>query len=146
MNRAGAVLFAVALAVPLSSAAEDMPPNLSGIWNFEAQVQSICSFTGQARLIPNDDPATYRCELTARQDCPAADVLYTVEQSCSASVEEGVLTVESSIESFLEGEPTSNYLPDNFQLVVKDEATLDGFLLGTGAYPAIWRRADGAIS
>jgi hypothetical protein len=121
-------------------------PNIAGIWMFEAEVHPVCSFSGQARLMPGDDPDRYDCELTARQDCPSADVLYTVEQSCSASVDGDQLTVFSTIVNFLEGEPTDSYLPDHFQLVIKDASSMDGVLLGSGAYPAIWRRAEGAIS
>ncbi|MGB3625413.1 MAG: hypothetical protein WA989_06290 [Henriciella sp.] len=135
------------LALPVAAqTSAPLPPNLSGLWTFEADVQQICSFTGQARLIPRDDPSSYGCELTARQDCPAVDVTYTVEQTCTADVEDGVLTVRSTIVNFLEGSPTGNYLPDNFQLRIEDASTLNGVLLGTGAYPAIWRRAEGAIS
>lgn len=148
MIRTLSLLPALALlALPASAqASEPLPPNLSGLWNFEAHVQPICTFTGQARLIPQDDPASFDCELTARQDCPAVDVTYTVEQTCTATIEDGVLSVRSTIVNFLEGEPTQSYLPDHFELRIEDESTLDGVLLGSGAYPAIWRRAEGAIS
>ncbi|MEQ9317221.1 MAG: hypothetical protein RLN72_15315 [Henriciella sp.] len=139
-------IMAAGSAPALAQSATPLPPNLAGLWNFEAEVQPICSFTGQARLIPQADPASFGCELTARQDCPAADVTFTVEQTCTARIEDGELTVRSTIVNFLEGAPTAFYLPDNFQLEIKDESTLDGVLLGSGAYPAIWRRAEGAIS
>ena len=75
-----------------------------------------------------------------------ADVRYVVEQSCRVDVNNDIATVTSSVRTFLEGEPTENYLPDNFQLVIRDRAHLEGILLGSGAYPAEWRRAEGAIS
>lgn len=127
-------------------AQSSLPPNLAGLWAFEAKLPNICSFNGQARLIPTSDPAFFECELTAEQDCPGADVRFVVEQSCTVDIEDGVATVHSTIERFLAGEPTRSYLPDNFQLDIRSESHLEGVLIGSGAYPAEWRRAEGAIS
>ncbi|MEM5516854.1 hypothetical protein WNY37_07820 [Henriciella sp. AS95] len=148
MKRSAATLAAILCLTVGPAHADDLDatPNIAGLWTFEAEVHPICSFSGQARLMPGDTPDTYGCELTARQDCPSVDVLYTVEQSCTATVEDDVLSVQSTIVNFLEGEPSEAYLPDHFQLVIKDASTMDGILIGSGAYPAIWRRAEGAIS
>lgn len=146
--RALPAIFMAALIGPAPALAQpgDLPPNIAGLWTFEAQVHDICTFDGQARLIPTPDPAHFACELTAQQDCPAANVRYVVEQSCEVEIDNGVATVNSTILTFLEGEPSRSYLPDNFQLVIEDESTLSGVLIGSGAYPAEWRRAEGAIS
>ena len=41
-----------ALVMPTAGAQSVLPPNLAGLWSFEADVQSFCTFNGQARLIP----------------------------------------------------------------------------------------------
>lgn len=124
----------------------DAPPNLAGLWSFEADLNTVCTFTGQARLIPTRDPLRFDCEMTAEQVCRSVDVHYVVEQSCEVEIADDTVTVFSTVQSFLRGEPTANYLPDNFQLLIRDESSLDGYLIGTGGYPARWRRAEGAIS
>ncbi|RIJ13933.1 hypothetical protein D1227_11075 [Henriciella mobilis] len=144
---AASLLMLTGLASPATAQSSvPLPPNLAGLWSFEADLEAICKFNGHARLMPTSDPARFDCELTAEQDCPAADVHYIVQQSCSVDIVDGVATVRSTIETFLVGEPTTGYLPDNFQLVIHDESHLEGVLLGSGAYPAEWRRAEGAIS
>ncbi len=140
------LIAALASPGPVLAQSSELPPNIAGLWIFEAQVHEVCTFDGQARVIPTADPAHFACELTAQQDCPIADVRYVVEQSCEVDIDDGVATVISTIQTFLEGEPSENYLPDNFQLVIEDESTLSGVLIGSGAYPAEWRRAEGAIS
>ena len=135
--------------VPASAAAQTsvLPPNIAGLWVFEADLPELCSFDGQARLTPTSDPAVFGCELTARQDCPAAGVTYVVEQSCRASIEDNTtVIIQSEIRTFLEGEPTPAYTPDDFELRIQDGSTLIGLLHGHGRFPALWRRADGAIS
>ena len=147
MIRAAALLSLACLSISSAHGQSSTPtPNIAGLWTFEADVTSACSFNGQARLMPGDDAEVYDCELTARQDCPSFGVRYTVEQSCSASVDDGELTIFSTIVNFLEGEPSANYLPDHFRLTIKDSSSMEGVLIGSGAYPAIWRRAEGAIS
>ena len=152
MIRARAALLTGALALvagPSALGQEDTPPAdpvLTGTWVFEADLNEACTFDGQARLMPTETKGEYGCELTARQDCPAIDVTYVVEQSCRASVEEGVLTVRSEIRNFLQGEPSAFYTPDNFQLRIESESRMDGVLVGADIYPAVWQRADGAIS
>lgn len=144
---AASLLAWAGLALPATGQSRTpLPPNLAGLWSFEADLETICTFNGHARLMPTGDPAKFDCELTAEQDCPAVDVHYIVQQSCSVDITDGVATVRSTIENFLVGEPTTGYLPDNFQLVIHDESHLEGVLLGSGAYPAEWRRAEGAIS
>ena len=147
MMRAAHIVLAAAslFGVPVADA-EAPTPNLSGLWTFEAELGPVCRFTGQARLTPAETPGEYGCELTARQDCPSVDVLYVVEQSCTFTVEDDIATVQSSILGFLQGQPTENYLPDNFKLVVEDRAHLKGVLIGSNTFPAEWRRAEGAIS
>ncbi|RIJ25936.1 hypothetical protein D1224_02125 [Henriciella barbarensis] len=148
--RAALLTGAVALgAGPSALGQEDTPatePVLAGTWVFEADLNKACTFDGPARLMPTETEGEYGCELTARQDCPAIDVTYVVEQSCRASVEEDVLTVRSEIRNFLQGEPSAFYTPDNFQLRIESESRMDGVLVGADIYPAVWQRADGAIS
>lgn len=149
MKITGLLLSALLLAAPASMADTgdgERAPNIAGLWTFEAQLPDPCSFTGQARLVGSGEPGTYRCELTARQHCPSIGVTYVVEQSCSVTEEDGAVTVQSTIRNFLEGEPTPNYLPDHFQLDIDDPASMSGLLVGSSLYPAIWRRASGAIS
>ncbi|WP_300376507.1 hypothetical protein [Henriciella sp.] len=144
-------LYALALLVaaggpPAALAQEAAPPNLAGLWTFEANLDPVCRFNGQARLIPTGNPDSYDCELTAEQDCPSIEVRYVVEQSCQANVENDIVTVESTIATFLEGAPTKSYLPDDFALVIRNASHLEGILVGSSSYPAEWRRAEGAIS
>ena len=148
--RAAFLIGALALATgPAALGQEETPkaaPILAGTWVFEADLNEACAFDGQARLMPTETEGEYGCELTARQDCPAIDVTYVVEQSCRASVEEDVLTVRSEIRNFLQGEPSAFYTPDNFQLRIESDSRMDGVLVGADIYPAVWQRADGAIS
>ena len=148
MQRAAQSMIGLAALAMASSAAhaQTLPPNIAGLWNFEAQLPDVCDFDGTARLTPTQDPAEFGCELTARQYCPEFDVTYVVEQTCTASiVEEGVI-VQSTIVNFIEGEPSVNYRPDNFILTITDASTMTGKLFGSEEFPAEWRRANGAIS
>ncbi|WP_084398643.1 hypothetical protein [Henriciella aquimarina] len=144
------LLLAASLALPAAHAQSDqpeLPPNLAGLWTFEAKLNRVCQFHGQARLTPTGDPARFGCELTAEQDCPSLDVHYVVEQSCTAVItEDETLRVTSTIETFLQGPPSRNYLPDNFDLEIRTASHLEGLLVGPDIYPAEWRRAEGAIS
>lgn len=141
-------LLAISLGTPHALGQEESrpQPDLAGLWTFEAELDPVCRFNGQARLMPTGNPDKYDCELTAEQDCPSAGIRYVVEQSCHVNVKAETVAVESTIETFLEGAPTQNYLPDNFTLVIRNASHLEGILVGSSAYPAEWHRAKGAIS
>ena len=124
----------------------DTPPALAGNWVFEADLNQACTFDGQARLTPTDTENVFGCELTARQDCPSIDVTYVVQQTCTATVNGDAMTVRSEIQTFLQGEPSAFYTPDSFQLRIQSSSRMGGVLVGADFYPAIWQRADGAIS
>ena len=149
MKISGFLLGACLLAAPASMAdtgTEGGSANIAGLWTFEADLPEPCSFNGQARLVASGEAGTYRCELTARQHCPDIGGTYVVEQSCEGMEEDGAVTVQSTVRNFLEGAPMPNYLPDHFQLDIDDPASMSGLLIGSSLYPAIWRRANGAIS
>ena len=139
----GAASLAMA---PTHAQTKTLPPNIAGLWNFEAQLPDICDFDGTARLTPTENPAEFGCELTARQHCPDFDVTYVVEQQCTATIVDDGVIIQSTIVNFLEGVPSINYQPDNFVLTITDPSTMTGKLFGSEEFPAEWRRANGAIS
>ncbi|WP_018146644.1 hypothetical protein [Henriciella marina] len=124
----------------------DTPATLAGNWVFEADLHQACTFDGQARLTPTDTKNVFGCELTARQDCPSIDVTYVVQQTCTATVNGDAMTIRSEIQTFLQGEPSAFYTPDSFQLRIQSASRMSGVLVGADFYPAVWQRADGAIS
>lgn len=148
MRLTGALLSAAILAAPFAQAEPgDAPsPNIAGLWTFQAQLPNTCSFDGQARLAREQASGDYRCELTARQHCPSVAVTYVVEQTCKVAQDGASITIQSTIVNFLEGDPTPYYTPDHFKLTIDDPDTMSGKLIGTSIYPALWRRANGAIS
>jgi hypothetical protein len=128
------------------SLAETGTDTIAGLWTFEADLVEACTFDGQARLVRRKDADVYDCELVARQDCPALELTYVVEQSCRATVDGSSVTIQSTIETFLEGPPSALYTPDHFQLTIDTPSSMSGVLFGASIHPALWRRADGAIS
>ncbi|MEE9381260.1 MAG: hypothetical protein V3V03_07635 [Hyphomonadaceae bacterium] len=147
MKRAAIVLLAIGLSSASALAEDNVPEaNIAGQWQFVARVGSDCTFTGQATLTPKADGRNFSCELTARETCPAFDVHYLVRQSCTATRLGQQISVRSTIEEFLEGEPSETYFPDNFSLFIQDSTRMNGALISHGAHQAVWTRPDDGIS
>lgn len=147
MKRAATALLACSLAASSALAEDDVPAaNIAGQWQFTANVGSDCTFNGQATLTPEADGRNFACELTARETCPAFDIHYLVRQSCTATRLGQQISVRSTIEEFLEGEPTPTYFPDNFSLFIQDSTRMNGALISHGAHQAVWTRPDDGIS
>ena len=141
-----ACLLALATMIPVAVSAEET--DLSGTWNFTANIR-FCEFTGQATLTPNEDKrvSDYSCELTARQYCPEFEIDYTVHQTCRVRNTRDQVWVQATIKEFLRGENTGSYYPDNFNLSVQSHSEMTGALVSAGnVRSAVWRRADGSIS
>ena len=49
-----ATLLLSAVAAPVS-AQQSSAPNLAGLWTFESDLIEVCTFNGQARLMPTED-------------------------------------------------------------------------------------------
>jgi len=56
------------------------------------------------------------------------------------------LTITSRIEEFLEGEPTPNYWPDNFELTIESGTRMTGDLISHGVYASEFARPAEGIS
>jgi len=144
--------FAIAIAVLFSitaPASANETIDLSGTWNFKANLRMACDFTGQAKLTPAPDTidSDYSCEMTARQYCPDLGIDYTVRQTCKVRNTRGQVWVQATIEEFLTGEDRGTYYPDNFNLSLQSNDEMVGALISAGsARSAVWIRTEGSIS
>ena len=146
MIRAALIFGALAFSGALAHSEEI---DITGTWNFSANLRIPCEFSGQATLKPADDKTVsdYSCEMTARQYCPSLGIDYAVRQSCKVRNTRGQVWVQATIKEFLKGEDTGNYYPDNFNLSVQSNSEMTGALISSGnARPAVWIRTDGTIS
>lgn len=116
---------------------------IDGNWIFEADTRSRCTLEGTLQLVPLSDGSAMACEIIARQTCPSRK--FVVSQSCEIERNDTQLIIISTIDEFLEGEPTPRYLPDNFALVIEDSATMVGQLLSghTSIRAKFWRTNQG---
>lgn len=146
MIRTVAIFFTTCLFALSASSQES---DLTGTWNFTANLRIPCEFSGQATLSPNQDrtESDYSCEMTARQYCPSFDIDYTVHQTCKVRNTRGQVWVQATIKEFLKGEDSGSYYPDNFNLSIQSDSEMTGALISAGnARPAVWRRTEGSIS
>ncbi|MAP94998.1 MAG: hypothetical protein CMK07_08620 [Ponticaulis sp.] len=125
--------------------AETQNIDVSGNWGFMAEYGPYCSISGEALLISTDDPKKYDCELTAHQVCDEEEV-YRVRQSCSATRNNDQLLIQSKVEEFLHGEPTTGYRPDNFSLTILSNDFMKGALHSYGLFKAEFRRSESFTS
>jgi len=143
------LLAALFVLFVLPASAEQIT-DISGTWNFTANLHLPSEFTSQAKLSPAPDKthSDYTCEMTARQYCPSLDIDYTVRQTCKVRQTRGQVWVQATIEEFLVGpEDTSSYYPDNFNLSLQSSNEMIGALLSAGnARRAVWTRTEGSIS
>lgn len=147
LKRLWSILTALTLLAFPANAEQDT--DISGTWNFTANLRIPCEFTGQAKLAPSADKtkSDYTCEMTARQYCPSMDIDYTVRQSCKVRNTRGQVWVQATIEEFLTGPETGNYYPDNFNLSIQSRNEMVGALVSSGtARSAVWTRTEGSIS
>lgn len=145
MKRAGLFVLLAALAVlPAGADVEPDRPSILGSWSFKSWTYDDCDFGGVARFTPGEAPSRYRCELTARQAC--MEVTWVVRQSCVADRTGDRLTIRSSIEEFLQGEPTPLYWPDNFVLTIQSSDRMTGTLVSHGSHPSEFVRTAEGIS
>lgn len=142
-----AAIFSSLILVSPANANDDI--DISGTWNFSANLRMPCEFTGQAKLSPSPDKTTtdYTCEMTARQYCPTLNIDYTVRQSCKVRNTRGQVWVQATIEEFLKGEDQGTYYPDNFNLSLHSSSEMVGALISAGnVNSAVWVRTEGSIS
>ena len=131
-------------AAPFASAEE---VDLSGNWSVATSLRP-CTLTGKATLAPTADTSKsdYACELTMRQSCPSGYEV-VVRQSCRVRNVRGQVTIQSSIEEFVQGPFSPSYAPDNFRLTVQSDQELYGAQIDRyGTLSATWTRATGSIS
>jgi hypothetical protein len=139
-------LAALIVSAPVSNAqakGNDSGPDISGNWTFIAKVEPGCTFTGLASFTPQPD-GQFACALTARQVC--TDLTFEVRQSCTLRRTGNQLSITSTIEEFIEGEPTDLYFPDNFALTIQSENRLFGALISISSYPAEFLRDMRGVS
>jgi hypothetical protein len=136
-------LAALLSALAFSGAA--FASDITGSWTFTANVGEACTFSGVAVLSPTEDKSRYGCELTAKQICGEA-IRFTVRQSCRAVRTGDQLSIQSTIEEFIEGEPTPFYYPDNFALTIQSDNRMVGALVSASTYRAIFTRSLEGIS
>jgi len=146
-----ALLFTMlSLGAPLALADDRVPPDVDepttihGHWSFQSETYEGCAFGGTAYFGPPNGTSVIRCELTARQSC--VEVEWVVRQSCTATRTGDRLIVESQIEEFLVGEPSTLYWPDNFVLKIRSEDQMTGRLISHGSHPTVFVRRDAGVS
>ena len=147
MKQLAIVFAACVIAACPAFASEDT--DISGTWNFQANLRLPCEFTGQAKLRPSEDKTStdYTCEMTARQYCPTLGIDYTVRQTCKVRNTRGQVWVQATIEEFLKSSDGGTYYPDNFNLSLRTKNEMVGALMSAGgARPAVWTRQEGSIS
>ena len=138
------------LSAPLALADDQVPPdvdgptNIHGHWSFQSETYQGCAFSGTAYFNAPNGTSVVSCELTARQSC--VEVEWVVRQSCTATRTGDRLTIESQIEEFLVGEPSTLYWPDNFVLKIRSEDQMTGRLISHGSHPTVFVRRDAGVS
>ena len=140
---AAAVLTAPAA---LADAELEADTNVFGNWTFKSWTYDGCDFGGTAHFSPGEEASLHACELTARQSCPAFGLEWVVRQSCTARQSGERLTITSTIEEFLVGEPTAAYWPDNFVLTIRSPNRMTGSLVSHGTHATEFVRSAGGIS
>ena len=144
MIRTVCVLLCSFMMISLPSQAEAVSDaSIIGSWQFSADTNDTCTFTGNMTLSSHEEKDTFGCELTARQACPG--VTYVVRQSCTAFRSGDQLSIVSKIEEFLEGPVTSSYWPDNFSLSIVSGSFMSGALISHGTHPAEFWRPEGQL-
>lgn len=145
-----ALLLAVFLAAPMAFAdVRDKgleSVSVLGSWTFKSWTYDDCEFGGVARLMAGEEPGVMACELIARQSCTLPDRRWVVRQSCVARRTGNQVAIHSTIEEFIEGEPTANYWPDHFILTLREPDRMTGSLISHGVHPSEFRRNIEGIS
>jgi len=117
---------------------------LVGAWTITTDRRDPeCSLNGTAQ-ISMTDTGGYTCELVMRDYCAGAwDGI--IRQSCQISGTTDMISVDSTVLEALHG-PLAGYSPDNFDLSLQEDGSLQGTLRSYGRYAAIWRRVYDGIS
>jgi len=140
------VILASGLAV--QSAAEAARPDISGTWAFETERYraGLCRLYGTLRLRPTPEDGVYRGAMTAIEDCEGEE-RWVVEQTNTAFAEDGQLSIQSTIVSFLEASADPQlYAPDHFALEIESANLMVGQLVSAVSAPVEFRRTTDGIS
>ncbi len=134
-----ASLAACALAALAFSADAQPRANLAGVWGFETapeDSEARCVISGRAQLTASREPNRYDVRMQVLQHCEAFFEDVRTEQICTATANGPRLSVDCRLVT----EPDTPYLPDNFQLVIRNGALMEGSLVSGWTAPAVWRR------
>lgn len=122
----------------------DEPISIHGHWSFQSETYDGCAFGGTAYFNAPNGTSVVSCELTARQSC--VEVEWVVRQSCTATRTGDRLIIDSQIEEFLVGEPSTLYWPDNFILKIRSDDRMAGRLISHGSHPTVFVRREAGVS
>ena len=135
-NWCRAALIATAFSPSLAFA---QTQSLAGAWTFRAVFEEIgCSISGEATLTPTGADNVYDVALTATETCRTGSY-GPVGQQCTARRAQDRVAIRCAIVSIEQGR---SYLPDDFELVVRDANLMTGLLTANWNAPAVWRRLD----
>src|SRR5215510_7609315 len=133
-NWCRAALIAAAFS-PSSALAQTQ--SLAGAWTFRAVFEQIgCSISGEATLTPTRTGNVYDAALTATTTCRTGS-FQPVGQACTARRAQDRVAIRCTVVSIEPGRP---YLPDDFELTVRDANLMTGLLTANWYAPAVWRR------
>lgn len=133
--------LALAIALTASPAVATESASLAGAWQIRATYEAIgCVITGEAVLTPRNRADIYDVRMTTIETCdydegPNAPV----DQACTATRRAEHVSVDCRV---IRVDPGRGYLPDDFELLVIDDASMIGRLTANWNAPAIWRRAN----
>ncbi|MEO1476257.1 MAG: hypothetical protein AAFS13_07725 [Pseudomonadota bacterium] len=140
-----AVMMTLALGVSAPASAQT---DIVGSWTFETERYraGVCRLYGTMKVRTTPENDVYRCAVTAVEDCEGQD-RWVVEQTCSAYRANNILSVRSTIVSFIEANVNpENYVPDHFALEIASPDLMTGSLVSAIVAPVEFRRTTDGIS
>ncbi|HVY02148.1 MAG TPA: hypothetical protein VG983_00715 [Caulobacterales bacterium] len=135
--KAAPAFAAIAACALISVAAAAVRDPVDGAWSFKTGAfDNGCVLTGQLMVQPKAAGGAHACKLKARETCPALkqsgvqlapaiDII--ADETCTLTEKNGRVIIQSKVVSA----PAMPYLPDNFDLQLKDSGRMEGDFLST---------------
>lgn len=134
-----ALIAAMLMPAPVFAQSQD---SLAGNWEFRAVFEEIgCVITGEATLTPAAQENRYDVVMIATETCTGQAPNAPVNEHCIAGRTGDRVSIICTLVNLA---PGRSYLPDNFELVLRDPNTMIGLLTANWNAPAAWRRRDAA--
>ena len=130
-------LLAAALAFA-TTPAHAQTRDLSGRWAFRSEFAAInCTITGEATLQRQRRAGRYDVQMRATETCDGVPASWA-EERCVATRTRNHLSVRCTVLRSSVG----GYLPDDFELEIAGDGSMQGLLTANWNAPAEWRRLD----